>query len=197
MASNVFGKPVTEGTRLERAATAQKNPNADNKRDEAIAYVRNQKEKFGNGVSTLCIIYNATGETLYYDQEHSWYGRVWDLYPMEVQNGQWGAFLHVKNASAASGSMAYVTYRVEANNNAGFCSSLISWETPWNQVSLNTHAFCDVYDDGKSDDNDKIYNNLNGSARQVAIRKKGLWMTATIESDTSPLFEAHFNLDGA
>ncbi|GJU96318.1 hypothetical protein Tco_1321074 [Tanacetum coccineum] len=31
----------------------------------------------------------------------------------------------------------------------------------------------------------------------IAIRKKGLWMTATIESDTSPLFEAHFNLDGA
>ncbi|GKD51283.1 hypothetical protein Tco_1280259, partial [Tanacetum coccineum] len=58
-------------------------------------------------------------------------------------------------------------------------------------------AFCDVYDDGKSDDNDKIYNNLNGSARQVAVRKKGMWMTATIESDTSLLFEAYFNLDGA
>ncbi|GKB77049.1 hypothetical protein Tco_0943944, partial [Tanacetum coccineum] len=53
MASNVFGKPVTEGTRLERAATARKNPNADNKRDEAIAYVRDQKAKSGNGVSTL------------------------------------------------------------------------------------------------------------------------------------------------
>ncbi|GKF76273.1 hypothetical protein Tco_0225717 [Tanacetum coccineum] len=58
-------------------------------------------------------------------------------------------------------------------------------------------AFCDVYDDGKNDDNEKIYNNLNGSARQVAVRKKGMWMTANIESDTSPLFEAHFNLDGA
>ncbi|GKA77615.1 hypothetical protein Tco_0784076 [Tanacetum coccineum] len=118
MATNVFGKPVTEGTRLERAATARKDPNADNKRDEAIAYVRDQKAKSGNGVSTLCIFFNATGETLYYDQEHSWYGRVWDLYPMEVQNGQWGAFLHVKNASTTSGSMAFVTYRVEANNNA-------------------------------------------------------------------------------
>ncbi|GKC87727.1 hypothetical protein Tco_1148376 [Tanacetum coccineum] len=181
MASNVFGKPVTEGTRLERAATARKDPNADNKRDEAIAYVRNQKAKSGDGVSTLCIFYNATGETLYYDQEHSWYGRVWDLYPMEVQNGQWGAFLHVKNASTTSGSMAFVTYRVEANNNA-----------------VNTNrAFCDVYDDGKSHDNDKIYKNLNRSARQVAVRKKGMWMTATIESDTSPLFQAHFNLDGA
>nr|GEY43268.1 hypothetical protein [Tanacetum cinerariifolium] len=34
MASIVFGK----GTRLERAATARKDPNVDNKRDEAIAY---------------------------------------------------------------------------------------------------------------------------------------------------------------
>ncbi|GJZ58505.1 hypothetical protein Tco_0613999 [Tanacetum coccineum] len=111
---------------LAEAATARKDPNADNKRDEAIAYVRDQKAKSGNGVSTLCIFFNATGETLYYDQEHSWYGRVWDLYPMEVQNGQWGAFLHVKNASTTSGSMAFVTYRVEANNNAGFCSNLIA-----------------------------------------------------------------------
>nr|GFB67639.1 hypothetical protein [Tanacetum cinerariifolium]GFD04163.1 hypothetical protein [Tanacetum cinerariifolium] len=79
MAGNVFGKLVTEGTRLEREATPRKDSNADNKRDEAIAYVRNQKAKSGNEVSTLCIFYNATGETLYYDQEHSWYGRVWDL----------------------------------------------------------------------------------------------------------------------
>nr|GEY43269.1 hypothetical protein [Tanacetum cinerariifolium] len=72
MASIVFGK----GTRLERAATARKDPNMDNKRDEAIAYVRDQKAKSGNGVSTMCIFYNATGETLYYDQEHSWNERV-------------------------------------------------------------------------------------------------------------------------
>nr|GFB53583.1 hypothetical protein [Tanacetum cinerariifolium] len=116
---------------------------------------------------------------------------------MELQNGQWGAFLHVKRVAEATGSMAYVIYRVEANNNAGFCSCLIGWETPWNRLSLDTHAFCDVYDDGKTDDNEKIYKNLNESARQVAIRKKEMWMTANIESDTSPLFEAHFNLDGA
>nr|GEW55542.1 hypothetical protein [Tanacetum cinerariifolium] len=99
--------------------------------------------------------------------------------------------------------MAYVTYHVEANNNAGFYNSLIAWETPWNQASLDTHikqnscvqTLCEVYNDGKSDDNDKIYNNLNGSARQVAVRKKGMWMTVTIESDTSPFFQAHFNLD--
>ncbi|GJU77660.1 hypothetical protein Tco_1274730 [Tanacetum coccineum] len=58
-------------------------------------------------------------------------------------------------------------------------------------------AFCDVYDDGKNDGNNTIYKNLNRSARQVAVRKKGMWMTATIESHTSPLFQAHFNLDGA
>ncbi|GKA93123.1 hypothetical protein Tco_0815109 [Tanacetum coccineum] len=56
------GNGEEKGTRLERAATARKDPNADNKRDEAIAYVRDQKAKSGNRVSTLCIFYNATGE---------------------------------------------------------------------------------------------------------------------------------------
>nr|GEX66908.1 hypothetical protein [Tanacetum cinerariifolium] len=195
MASNVFGKPVTEGTRLERAATARKNQNTDNKRDEAIAYVRKQKEDFGFGVSTLCILYNATGETLYYDQEHSWYGRVWDSYPMELQNGQLGAFLHVKRVAEATGSMAYVIYRVEGNNNAGFFSGLIAWDNPWNHTSYNTHAFCDIYDDGKNDDDDTIKKNVNESVRQKVVRKKGIRLTTTIESGTSALFEAHFNLD--
>nr|GEU30026.1 putative reverse transcriptase domain-containing protein [Tanacetum cinerariifolium] len=115
--------------------------------------------------------------------------------PWNFRKASGGAFLHFKRVAEPSGSMAYAIYRVKANNNAGFCSCLIGWETPWNQVSLDTHAFCDVYDDGKNDDNDKIYNNLHGSAKQVAVRKKGMWMTANIESGTSPWFEAHFNLD--
>ncbi|GJX52907.1 hypothetical protein Tco_0281276 [Tanacetum coccineum] len=195
MASNVFGKPVTEGTRLERAASARKDPNADYKRDEAIAYVRKQKSDSGNGVSTLCIFYNATGETLYYDQEHSWYGRVWDLYPMEVQNGQWGAFLHVKRVAEATGSMAYVIYRVEANNNAGFCSCLIGWETPWNRLSLDTHAFCDVYDDGKNDGNDTIYKNLNRSARQVAVQRVGCGTNCLLEQRRENYENADYDYD--
>nr|GEY47237.1 hypothetical protein [Tanacetum cinerariifolium] len=195
MASNVFGKPVTEGTRLERAATAEKNQNADSKRDEAIAYVRKQKEKSAAGVSTLCILYNATGETLHYDKEHSWFGRVWDSNPMELQNGQWGAFLHVKRVGEDTGSMAYVIYRVEANNNEGYCSGLIAWANPLDHTSHNTHAFCDIYDDGKNDDDDTIYKNVNESVRQKVVHKKGIRLTTTIESGTSALFEAHFNLD--
>ncbi|GKD64581.1 hypothetical protein Tco_1306689, partial [Tanacetum coccineum] len=58
-------------------------------------------------------------------------------------------------------------------------------------------AFCGVYDDGNILDNAKIYKDIDSSTRQIAVRKKGMWMTAIIESGSSPLFEAHFNLDGA
>ncbi|GKB36622.1 hypothetical protein Tco_0881564, partial [Tanacetum coccineum] len=82
------------GETLERAATDRKDPNADNKRDEAIAY-------------------NTPGM------------------------GESGIYI------------------------------------PW-KFKMASGAFCDVYDDGKIDDNDKIYYNLNGSARQVANSKKGI-----------------------
>ncbi|GKB00372.1 probable phospholipid-transporting ATPase 5 [Tanacetum coccineum] len=62
------------------------------------------------------------------------------------------------------------------------CTLTFDHKTKFDKFKAN--AFCDVYDDGKSDDIDKIYNNLNGSARQVAVHEKGMWMTATIESDT-------------
>nr|GEW56955.1 hypothetical protein [Tanacetum cinerariifolium] len=141
---------LIEGTRLERAATAEKNQNADSKRDEAIAYVRKQKENAAARVSTLC---------------------------------------------EDTASMAYVIYRVEANNNEGFCSGLIAWANPLDHTSHNTHAFCDIYDDGKNDDDDTINKNVNESVRQKVVHKKGIRLTTTIESGTSALFEAHFNLD--
>lgn len=135
MASNVFGTAITGGSRKDRAVRAQQDPNADNKRDLAIAYVRKQKAESGNGVSTLCVFYNATGATMLYHDANSFIGKPWDTYPMEVQNGQWGAFLHVKSAPVPyivpSGSMGYVIYRVKGDDNA-VCSSLIGWQTPWN-----------------------------------------------------------------
>ncbi|KAF5771271.1 hypothetical protein HanRHA438_Chr14g0680451 [Helianthus annuus] len=95
MGTNVFGKPVTKGNRMERALEALNNPNADGKRNQALAYVRQMKRNWGNGVSTLGIFYNATGEAMIFTQENSWYGRIYSSYPMRVQNGQWGAFFHV------------------------------------------------------------------------------------------------------
>ncbi|PWA61530.1 cytolysin/lectin [Artemisia annua] len=174
---------------------ARNDPNADNKRDEALAYVRRQKAQWGTGVSTLCFFYNATGETLFFDGEHSWFGRIYGSYPLIVQNGQWGAFLHVKRTAAASGSMGYVLYRVKGTNDAGYLSSLIGWDNPWNKAGHSNKAFCDVYEDGKIVDNNEIYNAFSTSSRIATVRKMGMWITATIDTINSPLFEAYFNLE--
>ncbi|MDG6100473.1 hypothetical protein EXU34_23880, partial [Alteromonas sp. ZYF713] len=92
----VFGEPVLEGTKLERARKANQDLNAGEKRDQAVAYVRKLKENYGNGVSALSIFYNATGDTLFYAEDDAAYGKMYanGSFPARVQNGQWGGFLH-------------------------------------------------------------------------------------------------------
>ncbi|KAI7731676.1 hypothetical protein M8C21_030778 [Ambrosia artemisiifolia] len=149
MGTNVFGKPMTKGNRMERALEALNNQNADGKRNQALAYVRQVKRNWGNGASTLGIFYNATGETMIFTQENSWYGNIYGFYPVRVQNGQRGTFFHVKRSGVASGSVGFVVYRVRVDTK--FCNQLISWSTPWRQTRYNNQAYCDIFDDGKVD----------------------------------------------
>ncbi|GJZ24832.1 hypothetical protein Tco_0562291 [Tanacetum coccineum] len=194
---NVFGSPVTEGNRLERAVKAKHDPYAGNKRELARDYVRQQKSDFGSGIVTHCIFYNATGETLFYnDKRHSFSGDFYgSLPPMEVQNGQWGAFLHVKSIPLLPGnSMGYVIYRVKGIHDEGFCSSLIGWDTPWNHEK--THAFCHVYDDGIFANPNEIQGKIEASDTRSESSLKGIKVITTIENNLSPLFEALFLLEG-
>ncbi|KAF5812565.1 putative cytolysin/lectin [Helianthus annuus] len=220
MATNVFGKAVTEGTRTERALEALNNPNVDGKHDEALAYVRRLKANWGNGVSTLGIFYNATGETLTFTQENSSYGQIEGPYPTRVQNGQWGAFFHTKKHVVASGSVGFVVYRVRVNDTIVY-NPLIAWSVPWSQVSynnqvtissfvhltsfvntqfnnLNLHiccvqAYCDVFDEGKVDSPEKIYQKMEDvDSRQHVSIKLGMMVTSQIETGTSPVYEAEF-----
>ncbi|KAI3742541.1 hypothetical protein L1987_60226 [Smallanthus sonchifolius] len=191
MDSNVFGKPVTEGTRMQRAQQALNNPNEGGKRGEALAYVRQLKQNWGTGVSTLGIFYNATGESMVFTQENSSYGHIYDLYPTRVQNGQWGAFLHVKTTAAASGSVGFVVYRVMVDDTE-FCNQLISWSNPWSGT-YNNQAYCDIFNDGKVDAPSEVYQKMEAiDSRQHAVIKNGLLITTKIEEGTSPLYEAEF-----
>ncbi|XP_035843222.1 23 kDa jasmonate-induced protein-like [Helianthus annuus] len=192
MATNVFGNPVREGTRTERALEALNNPNVDGKRDEALAYVRQLKANWGNGVSTLGIFYNATGETLTFTQEHSSYGQIEGPYPTRVQNGQWGAFFHTKKPVVASGSVAFVVYRVRVDDTI-VCNPLIAWSVPWSQVSYNNQAYCDIFEEGKVDTPDAVYRKMESvDSRQEVSIKFGMMVTSQIETGTSPVYEAEF-----
>ncbi|KAL8260757.1 hypothetical protein R6Q59_028710 [Mikania micrantha] len=186
--SNVFGNPIITGaTRTERAIQALNNPNADGKRGDALAYVRRLKQDWGNGVSTLGIFYNATGETLVFTQQDSWYGEIVGPYPTRVQNGQWGAFFHGKTPSVASGSVGFVVYRVRVDDTE-FCNQLIAWQTPWGQVRFNNQV----------DAPGEVYNKMNRlDSRQSVAIKKGMMVSSTIEQGTSPVYEAQFTREDA
>lgn len=70
--------------------------NAEEKHVIARNYVERKKANWGTGISTLCLVYNATGDTITRVPGHDWYGHIEDQYPEEIANGQWGGFLHVK-----------------------------------------------------------------------------------------------------
>uniref|UniRef100_A0ACD6AB02 Uncharacterized protein n=1 Tax=Avena sativa TaxID=4498 RepID=A0ACD6AB02_AVESA len=139
MASGVFGTPISEET--VRATGEYKEPitlkdvadyamkmiNAGGKDNEAQKFVDNLKDRYGNGISAKCLIYNATGKTLSFVTYKDWYGHIYDTpYPSDIQNGQWGAFLHVHPTAAMYGSFGAVVYR-----SAGMCDWLFSWSIPY------------------------------------------------------------------
>lgn len=147
MASNVFGNPITnqtleampkyEGktiTRLDRATEAINMKNDGGKDKDVRAYVDSLKQKWGTGVSTLCLFYNATGDPITFICDHNWHGHIGpDPYPLKIANGQWGGFLHVKTSGVATGSSAAVVYRGQ-NNNDIHCDWMAAWSNPWNRT---------------------------------------------------------------
>nr|XP_043611105.1 23 kDa jasmonate-induced protein-like [Erigeron canadensis] len=197
MASNVFGNPVRGGSRSDRAYKALEDNNLDGKRDQAIQYVKHEQQKFaaqGGVLCTLTIFYNATGETLFYEEDHSKYGKIYDSYPARIQNGQWGAFLHIKRAAAPTGSEGYVVYRGKCNS-TDFCKQLIAWDVPVNQAHVDNHAYCDIYADDYDINKDKVYKRMEAGSKQRTTTKKGMCITSSIDEGTSPLYEAHFTIE--
>ncbi|XP_071687501.1 23 kDa jasmonate-induced protein-like [Rutidosis leptorrhynchoides] len=192
---NVFGEPVTEGSRLERARNALNNPNEGGKHDAALAFIRDAKKESGDGVSTLCIFYNASGVSLLFAQQDSSYGKFYTSVPDRVQNGQWGAFLHTKKSAEASGSVGLVVYRFRLND-ADHAKLFFSWETPWGLYK--NKAYCDVVDDNANINPSDIYGKMyEKDAKQYSVTKDGMYANAKIEYGTSPLYEAKLTMEDA
>lgn len=121
-------KPKTQEDRAREAIHLQ---NENNKNTNAEDYVKTVKADYGNGASTLCLIYNATGDNLTYVTDKDWYGNIGRTpYPLEIGNGQWASFLHVHTTSASSGSEAALVLRGK-NKSGELRDFMISWSTPW------------------------------------------------------------------
>ncbi|KAK8923429.1 hypothetical protein KSP39_PZI019053 [Platanthera zijinensis] len=212
MASNVFGNPITNATlegmpeyqgktitRKDRAHVALNMKNAQEKDRNARQYVENLKARWGTGVSTLCVVYNSTGDALTFITAHDWHGHIGPAtYPVRIENGQWGGFLHVKTSGAATGSSAAAVYR--GKNDAGAdCDWMLSWSTPWDRNLYNNKAYTEVRDAHHYDEGNNrwgvVSDKLNDSDLYDTSKWKGCYSTVTIGSDTSPIFEGIMMLE--
>jgi hypothetical protein len=122
-------------TQEDRAREAMNLINEDDKNAKAAKYVDSVKEYTDSDVSTLCLVYNATGDTIYYVTDHDWYGFISRTpYPTEIGNGQWGAFQH--NHGTLSGSEGAVVYRGK-NADGNDRDILLAWSTPLSYLFKN------------------------------------------------------------
>ncbi|KAF3448177.1 hypothetical protein FNV43_RR08888 [Rhamnella rubrinervis] len=144
MGDGVFGIPVTNTTLeslpeyegntklkpIDRARVALNLKNSDGKNESALKYLLDLKETCGVDVGTLCLVYNATGDTLKYSQKKDWAGHIGSSpYPIQIANGQWGAFLHVigKASSQSIGAVAYHGKDADAAD----CDWMVAWNNAW------------------------------------------------------------------
>jgi hypothetical protein len=142
----LLGKKIDPNTLAALPEFAGKNPtpldcgryalaSMENYQKLADENVNGMKDEYGDGVSTLVMIYNASGRDVIINSLDNKYGRIGDWpYDPVIANGQWSVFLHVKKTSAASGSQATLGCAVDAV--PGTLS--ISWDTPWAAGSTNT-----------------------------------------------------------
>ncbi|KAK1271251.1 hypothetical protein QJS04_geneDACA007429 [Acorus gramineus] len=211
MAYNVSGNPITNSTlegmpeyagktitRTDRAHVAMNMKNAANKDVNARQYVENLKKSWGTGVSTLCLLYNATGDTVTFVTSHDWHGHIGPSpYPTEIANGQWGGFLHVKTSGTATGSSAGVVYH--GKNEAGVrCDWMMAWSNPWDRNLFDNKAYTEIREaDHFSRFWGAVSNLLDSSGLTHTDKWNGCLSTATTGSDTSPIFEGILTLENA
>ena len=148
--TDVFGEAITHEllmeipefanrARKDRSDVAKQWKNKDGKYDEVVRYVRQLKAQWGTGVSTLCMVYNGTGEPLRFVTSNDWFGQIYLTYPRVIANGQWGGFLHVKRTAAASGSQAAAVYRGK-NKDGEDTDFMVAWDNPWNRARFDNNV---------------------------------------------------------
>jgi hypothetical protein len=142
MASNVFGTPITDETlkampeyhgkqisQKDRACVAMDMKNAEGKDANARKFVEALREQHADEQqlqTTLCLIYNATGDPVTYVRDYHWAGHLGGSpYPVVISNGQWAAFLH-RQWSNESDTQASVVYSGK-NNRGDYKHWLITW----------------------------------------------------------------------
>ncbi|CAL5330387.1 unnamed protein product [Camellia sinensis] len=148
MAYKVFGNPITEETLKGMPEYANKSiithvdkaHVAFNMKSTVEAQVREYMENLQKKVPcgrirTYCKIYNATGATVTFYTKRDYSGKLaaGSVYPVIIENGQCGAFVHEgtkeMGTEKCNGSCGAVVYSGR-NNNEEVCDWMMSWSNP-------------------------------------------------------------------
>ncbi|XP_057979365.1 23 kDa jasmonate-induced protein-like [Malania oleifera] len=189
-----WGKPITAA---DRAKVARDRESADGKAVAAKKHVDDLKSQWGTGVSTKCMVYNATGDTVTLVASHDYHGHIGPSpYPLQIANGQWGAFLHVKSTGSATGSSACIAYR--GKNNAGEEHEwLVGWSNPWNHgAGHKVTAYTEINKAPYYEGNvwGEVSGKLYGSGGSSTSTWNGCSSNATITDETTATFQASITL---
>ncbi|GFP92037.1 23 kDa jasmonate-induced protein [Phtheirospermum japonicum] len=205
MSTNVFGTPVTNATVQEihiglpaasitaqhRAEVALTYINSGGKADDARSFVADLKRQYGDGTSTLCTIYNATGNNLTFTRKNTWEGSVWrSPYPNILQNGQWGAFLHVRERLMGPSKEACM-YR--GQNLAG---NAREWLLAWNVKRRDQPN--KVYTEIRTNapNWNTVNNNMKPQSTNHSATSLGCFSSVLVGSGSSPNYVAIMTLEG-
>ncbi|KAL9236726.1 hypothetical protein vseg_011361 [Gypsophila vaccaria] len=151
---SAFGAPITDETlkqmskykgktigQADRAREAMRLIQAESKNIKALNHTLELKADYGDGISTLCLIYNATGYRLELvsDLIQDWHGSVYKEEPASsFENGQWIAFLHT-HPTGFYGCEAARVYR--GKDIAGHVRDyLVSWFIPYTGGSNSAYT---------------------------------------------------------
>ncbi|XP_057957976.1 23 kDa jasmonate-induced protein-like [Malania oleifera] len=205
MSSNVFGIPITDEyinglpgapdiiTPAVRAQYAMNYINDGSKNVEAQTYVDNLKSQYGSGITCRVVFYNATGGNLTYVTAHDYHGHIGAApYPLKLQNGQWGAFLHVHGTLVGcSGAAVYDG----VNGDGDGRDWMMAWSIP---LIGHNHSFTEVRASGHYTSD--VWSIISKSMENAGLETEDTWggcsSKTIIGEGTSPAYSAIFTLEG-
>uniref|UniRef100_A0A803NF18 23 kDa jasmonate-induced protein-like n=1 Tax=Chenopodium quinoa TaxID=63459 RepID=A0A803NF18_CHEQI len=204
MGSAVFGSPVTMAMLREMpeykgsnsigqkdlAKVALEKVNAEGKAANARNFVEKLQSRFGaDYVSTMCLVYNATGDNMTYVVTHDWHGRLCEsAYPVIIANGQWGAFLHGQYyGNDDRESRAGIVYSALNNQGKNDIGSWVLIVQPKVYVEIREAGHYDLENTGAW----YALNNLLGDGKLVhKAYEEGGFISGSIGNTAKPIFEA-------
>ncbi len=181
-------KNVTQADLAKAALQAQ-----ESNQQAAMTLVNSFKEDYGNGVSTLVMLYNATGAELALRSSDDSSGHIGKYpYDLTIQNGQWSVFLHVHTSGTAGGSVGAVGYNVEDGNTKPV--AVVAWDNPY---SGSPKAFGDCWgsDTYAKASWDFVYTRADqGGTSGTSGVHNGYFVPYSIGQTSSPIFQASFQM---